>query len=451
MTVFAQRIIENATEIEKRITDFADFRPRYCDILEGYSRLGLRPGSAILLCAPNSAEFLLHWIAILACGCVPCAAPPSLKIAQVNAMQTALDIAAIASPQASARQLNSTRLEKIGSLGVAVIADVAPAYDPFDVLILTTGTSGAQTACVHTVETLAWNATSTNRTLSITDRDRQLIVLPLFHTYGLVTQSLGTILSGGELVIDGPPFNGNHFARLIERERISVCGVTPTIARDLLEREAQLPLLRSLSIGGDRFAPEDVARLLEKPFINELYITYGLTEAGPRISVLPAHLTSPETFDSVGRPFEGIEIRIEDPDPVGVGQLLVKTPAACRRKVGANADSQPFTADGFLRTGDLFKQDQAGYLRYVSRRADIVIRSGEKLNTRSIDQIVEMHPDVGFARTGEGAESELITRVWARDGQELDLGAIHAFLKSRLRRHEVPDRIVQQSREVFHK
>lgn len=451
MSVFAQRIIENAADIDKRIADFSEFRPRYCDILEGYSRLDLKPGSAILLCAPNSAEFLLHWIAILAVGCVPCAAPPSLKTAQIVALQASLNIAAVAGSPAITRALNTPRIATVGSLGVAPTDNVAPAYEPHDVLILTTGTSGAQSACVHTVDTLAWNATSTNRTLSLTDKDRQLVVLPLFHTYGLVTQSLGTMLGGGELIIDGPPFNDRRFGDLIEREKISVCGITPTIARTLLEKGTRLPNLRSLSIGGDRFAAEDVARLLAKPFIDELYITYGLTEAGPRISVLPAHSAPADVFDSVGRPFDGVEVRIEGPDPDGVGQLLVKTPSACRRKVGENSSGQLFTADGFLKTGDMFTQDRDGYLRYVSRRADIVVRKGEKLNTRSIDKIIEMHPDIGFARTAEGAESELVSRVWARDGKELDLDAIRLFLKSRLRRHEVPDRIVQQSREVFHK
>src|SRR6185503_2376036 len=100
----------------------------------------------------------------------------------------------------------------------------------------------------------------------------------------------------------------------------------------------------------DRVSREEVTSLLSKPFINELYITYGMTEAGPRVSVLPAHNAPVAAYDSVGKPFSGVSTRIENPDVNGVGQLLVKTPSVCRRKVGENIQRQPFTPDGFLET-----------------------------------------------------------------------------------------------------
>ena len=206
-----------------------------------------------------------------------------------------------------------------------------------------------------------------------------------------------------------------------------------------------------MSIGGDRVSAEEVTSLLRKPFIDELYITYGLTEAGPRVSVLPAHIAPVETYDSVGMPFSGVSTRIENPDANGVGQLLVKTPSVCRRRVGGNIPRQPFTADGFLETGDLFTEDAAGYLRYVARKADILVVKGEKLNTRSIDLVAQSHPDVEFARTTAGDTNSLITRLWARDDKVLDLDEIKKFMKSSLRLHEVPDKVIQEAHAVFHK
>jgi len=150
-------------------------------------------------------------------------------------------------------------------------------------------------------------------------------------------------------------------------------------------------------------------------------------------------------------PFSGVSARIELPDADGVGQLLVKTPSVCRRKVGANILRQPFTADGFLETGDLFTRDAAGYLRYVARKADILIVKGEKLNIRSIDQVAELHPDVECARTTAGAMNSLVTRLWAKDDKRLDLEEIQKYLRSSLRLHEVPDKVIQESGSVFHK
>ncbi|PCE33691.1 hypothetical protein BZL54_04085 [Burkholderia ubonensis subsp. mesacidophila] len=444
-------IIDGIDDIARRISDFGDAPPKYELLLKGYANLKLQPGSAVAIIAPNSAEFLFHWVAILANGLVPCAVAPSSKTAFVHALCESLNISAVVGPQVEAARFQAKTRDKIGTFNAAVLAAIAPAYEPFDVLLLTTGTSGSQTACVHSVDTLACNAGMTNRTLNITAADRQLVVLPMYHTYGLVTQSIGAMISGCELKIDGPPFNAKRYAEVIRDERITVSGITPTIARDLLAKDAVLPPLRSLSIGGDRMTREDVASLLGKPFINELYVTYGLTEAGPRVSVLPAHDSSPETYDSVGRAFDGVETKIVAPNAEGVGQLLVKTPSVCRRKVGANIARQPTTDDGFLETGDLFTKDARGYLRYVARKSDILIIKGEKLNARSVDRVAQQHPDIEFARTIEGDENSLVTLVWAKDDKALDLDEIRKFMKASLRLHEVPDRLIQKRPDDFHK
>lgn len=451
MNAAARMIVDSAADLERRVSGIRETSPSYRLILEGYARLALEPGSGILLVAPNSVEFLFHWIAALANGYVPCAAAPSTKTPALRALRHALKMSAIAGPQLQPARLEATPAGTSGGFTVGVWDRVPAPYEPFDVLILTTGTSGSQTACVHTVESLVCNASMTNQALGITAADTQLVVLPLYHTFGLVTQSLGSIISGGTLRIDGPPFNAARFARLIRTEGVTICGITPTIARDLLQREAMLPRLRSLSVGGDRVTAHEVSSLLNKPFINELYITYGLTEAGPRVSVLPAHDAPAWAYDSVGRPFPGVSVRIDTPDADGIGQLVVKTPSRCRRTVGGGGARQPFTPDGWLETGDLFRQDPDGYLRYVSRNADIVIVKGEKLNTRSVDAIAQLHPDVEFARTTAADSEALVTRVWAKDGKVLDLEDIRKLMRLSLRRHEVPDMLIQEREAVFHK
>lgn len=451
MNASASLIIDSTRDLARRVSDFTGTAPDFGQLRDGYARLALAPGSAVLVLAPNSVDFLFHWIAILANGYVPCAIAPSTKASLVTAIRDALDIAAIVGAQLEPALHGATSPTPIGRYQAAVFAGTPAAYEPFDVLMLTTGTSGAQTACVHRLDSLVWNAGRTNERLCITAADRQLVVVPMFHAYGLVTHSIGAIISGCELAIDGPPFNATRFAELVRTERISICGVTPTIARELLRKGAALPTLRSLSIGGDRMLPDEIARLLRGASLDELYVTYGLTEAGPRISVLAAHTAPAHTHDSVGIAFPGITTRIDNPDAAGVGQLLVQTPAACRRRVGKHVARQPFTPDGFLETGDLFTKDAAGYLRYVARASDVLIVKGEKLNVRSIDAVAESHPDVEFARTSPGDAQSLVTRVWARDGRALDLDEIRRFMGRSLRLHELPDTIIQESSSRFHK
>src|ERR1700759_2815326 len=94
----ARLIIDGAGDLVRRISDFQDAPPRYERLFEDYARLALQPGSAILIFAPNSVEFLLHWVAILANACVPCAIAPSSKTALVGALQKSIKIAAFVGP-----------------------------------------------------------------------------------------------------------------------------------------------------------------------------------------------------------------------------------------------------------------------------------------------------------------------------------------------------------------
>ena len=95
MSAAARTIIDNADDLSRRISDFGDTPPKYDQLFEGYARLALQPGSAILIFASNSVEFLFHWIAALANGYVPCAIAPSTKMSLVSALQKSLKIAAI--------------------------------------------------------------------------------------------------------------------------------------------------------------------------------------------------------------------------------------------------------------------------------------------------------------------------------------------------------------------
>src|ERR1051325_9584187 len=144
MSAAARVIIDSAADLAQRISDFGDAPPKYDQLFEGYARLALQPGSAVLIFAPNSLEFLFHWIAALANGYVPCAIAPSTKTALVSALQKSLNIAAIAGPRLDPARYQAKRFERIGTFDVVVCDRTPPSYQPFDVLILTTGTSGSQ-------------------------------------------------------------------------------------------------------------------------------------------------------------------------------------------------------------------------------------------------------------------------------------------------------------------
>src|SRR5687767_1687859 len=98
LSAAARTIIDSVADLPRRISDFGDASPKYDELFEGYARLALQPGSAVLILAPNSCEFLFHWIAVLANGYVPCAIAPSTKTSLVRVLQKSLRIEAIAGP-----------------------------------------------------------------------------------------------------------------------------------------------------------------------------------------------------------------------------------------------------------------------------------------------------------------------------------------------------------------
>ena len=141
MNAAASAVIDSASELARRVSDFGDASPQYHPLFEGYARLALQPGSAVLIVAPNSVEFLFHWIAVVANGYVPCAIAPSTKTSLVRALQKSLRIAAIAGPQLDPARYEAKQSARIGAFDVIVCDRTPPPYEPFDVLILTTGTS----------------------------------------------------------------------------------------------------------------------------------------------------------------------------------------------------------------------------------------------------------------------------------------------------------------------
>ena len=121
MSSAAALVIDSARDLHKRVSDFGDNTPDYQLLLAGYSRLSLPPGSAVLLLATNSFEFLLHFIAVLANGLVPVAVSPSTKSALINVLVKSLQISAIAGPRIEPTRHGGRAYTPIGTYHVGIL------------------------------------------------------------------------------------------------------------------------------------------------------------------------------------------------------------------------------------------------------------------------------------------------------------------------------------------
>jgi acyl-CoA synthetase (AMP-forming)/AMP-acid ligase II len=358
--------------------------------------LGLPPGALVLLGMSNSLAFLTCWFAVVLSGGVPLAVSPATPTARLVRLAELLDARALLTARAELGAQPLRRTARVGPVRALVLpADGPSPYRPGQALLLTSGTSGMYTACVHEVTSLLRNARRHAAAVRLTGADTVLVNLPMYYSYAVVAQALAALETGARLVVSGPPFVPSAYRAALTARGVTSSSITPTIARQLLATDDRLPAgLRMLGVGGDRLAAEEVGGLLRR-HAGELYVTYGLTEAGPRVSTLDAHAEPAHRHASVGRPMAGVRTHLRPaPDaPAGVGELVVESDTVLVRKVGP-VRRQPLLAPGRIATADLFHIDGDGYHFFRSRLSDFATINGEKVSFDSVRQAVTGIPGV---------------------------------------------------------
>ncbi|MDG5803776.1 class I adenylate-forming enzyme family protein [Streptomyces ossamyceticus] len=369
-------------------------------VVEEIHRLGVEPGTPVMVAMPNGAPFVTVVCALLVRGAVPVLLPPSAPPSRVERMARALGADALIAARVPPAPHAGPPPRTLG--GFARFARLSGVdtiqYRPGEIILLTSGTSGVFSGCLHRVDSLLRNAGRHARAIGQSAADSVLISLPMHYSYAFVAQLLATLATGGRAVIAGPPFTPAHYHRTIQEHGVTVSSLTPTMVESWLRAGERLPApLRRLTVGGDAFAASSVADLLKHNAGLELYLTYGLTEAGPRVSTLAAHLEPPCRYASVGLPLPGVQVRLRTADAEdSVGELIVETDTGMLRRVGRRDEpelpvSGPTTS---ISTGDLFEKDDEGYLYFRSRRPSYVISRGEKVSLKSVCALAETVPGV---------------------------------------------------------
>jgi acyl-CoA synthetase (AMP-forming)/AMP-acid ligase II len=412
-------------------------------IAHRWGELGLRPGDLVLLCLPNGIALLEQFFGALHAGLVPALVAPNTPSTRVRELARVLRARAVAAPRLNPAAVGTQRRETIGTLEAGLLGDQAPSLTrPGEVVILTSGTSGFASGCVFGIDQLLLNAERHADSIGQRPDDTVLVNLPLYYSFALVAQTLATFLRGGRLVLDGPPFHAARYARTISQFGITISSLTPILVRALLQGDAALAAgPRVLSIGGDSLAREDVARLLQRRPGKELYLTYGLTQAGPRVSTLAAHAEPAHRHASLGRPLAGTTVSLLPIDgDAGMKELQVSSATVMRRRIGlveGRQSQNPF-APGTVATGDVFEEDADGYLYFRGRLSDFVVRKGEKICLAAVRRVANQLPHVVHART------HIIRSETGDQDYELTLhlsAPVNGFadlLRRKLRRSEMP-------------
>ncbi|MFJ4274279.1 class I adenylate-forming enzyme family protein [Streptomyces coelicoflavus] len=380
-------------------------------VVDAVAGLNLPPGSPALITMPNGRAALAAFFGTLLAGLVPVLLPPASGAARIAAVRRRLGGAALIAPRIDPARHGATDVRPLdGRCEAALLGDgTHQRYRPGEAVLMTSGTSGIASGCLHGVDALLRNAERHATAIGQRADDTVLVSLPLHYSYGLVAQALAAFVRGSRLVVSGPPFTPRSFADTVRDHDVTVSALTPGTAVRLAEtpRACQAPL-RVLTVGGDALDPSHVGSLLAGG-LRELYLTYGLSEAGPRVTTLAAHREPEHRWSSVGVPLPGVRTYLRDPAGDGPGaELVVESDTVLRRRLPGGAP----TVAGTVATGDRFAIDPDGYHFFLGRSGDSVVIGGEKIWLPSVRRIAAGVPGV----------RRVTTTVYRDDHNELRYG-----------------------------
>jgi long-chain acyl-CoA synthetase len=324
------------------------------------------------------------------------------------------------------------------------------AADPDDVAVLlyTSGTTGAPKGVPLTHRNLLSNAHSLSRRLRGSSEDSLLAVLPLFHAFGLTGELIGPLLVGAEVIYSR--FTPDRVAAQMAAWGVSVFIAVPSMYRLLIRRKVPAGPLRQLRLaisGGDAL-PASVRDAYREKFGRELLEGYGLTETSPVISVNTPEENRPGT---VGRVLPGVEIRIQRPDGVALaageqGEIQVRGPNVMRGYYHRPEETQAaFTPDGWFRTGDLGWLDADRYLTISGRIKELIVRDGEKIMPREVEEVLERHPkvfDAAVIGEPDGPRGEAVVAYVTPAEQVPTAEELRDFCRACLADFKIPRRFV---------
>ena len=319
-------------------------------------------------------------------------------------------------------------------------------------LMYTSGTTGRPKGVLHTHASLLAGGWTPTLAHELTPDDRAYCVLPIYHINGLCVTIMAPLVSGGSVTVC-ERFSAARFWQQCSEFEVSWFSAVPTIFSYLLHGEAEpdSTLRQRIRFGrsaSSALAP-DVQCAFESRFGIPIIETMGLTEAAAQILSNPMPPGN-RKLGSPGIPF-GNSVSILSPDLVPLppgreGEIAVRGPNVMRGYFRDSvATSESRTKDGWLRTGDLGALDDDGYVFVTGRLKELIIKGGENIAPREIDEALYAHPEVveaaAFPRSCERYGERVEAAVKLRSGASISPGQLIDACKERLGEFKSPDRI----------
>lgn len=463
----------------------------------GLLALGMRPGDRIGIWSPNCAEWTIVQFATARAGMILVNINPAYRTSELEytlrkvgvrtlvcaaSFKTSDYIAMVeeltATGTRSADDVTTDRLSdlshiiKIGGEGrpgwldfgevvarrtdatdkeLAAIGSRLKASDPINIQF-TSGTTGLPKGATLSHGNILNNAYFTGRAMGLRPGDRLCIPVPLYHCFGMVLSNLACLVHGATMVYPSASFEPLAVLETVEAERCTALHGVPTmfIAESSHPNFDRIDLssLRTGLMAGSPCPVEVMRKVMDRMHMREVGIAYGMTETSPVSFQTAIDDQIERRVSTIGRVQPHLEVKIVDP---ATGQIVPRnTPGElCTRGYSVMLgywDDAEKTAevitDGWMHSGDLAVIDEAGYARIVGRIKDMIIRGGENIYPREIEEYLYTHPSVEDAQVVGVPDpkfgEEVLACIKLRAGATAETDEILAFCRGRIAHYKVP-------------
>ena len=477
---------------------YAEFQVKVERMAAGLLQLGIKPGDRVGMWGPNSYEWIVTQFATAKMGAIMVCINPAYQLHELEYVLNKVECRVLVTAESfksshylemlqtlapelatgNAEQLSLSKLPFLqciirmgnditaGMLNFEAVSNRGDkaAYDELQALSIklqpddpiniqfTSGTTGKPKGAILTHCNILNNGYLAANAMQLTDQDRLCAPVPLYHCFGMVLTNLACITKGATIIYPSASFDPLITLQTVAEERCTALHGVPTMFIAELDHprvaEFDLSTLRTGLIGGSPCPVEVMKRIINDMHMRDVLIIYGQTETSPI-----NHITLPEDpidkrVNTVGRAAAHLQIKLIDDQgrvvAVGEkGEICIRGYSVMQSYWGDEEKTrETIDTAGWLHSGDIGTMSDDGYVTIVGRIKDLVIRGGENIYPREVEEFLYQHPNVlevqVFGVPDNKMGEELCAWIKLHDGKKITAEEIKAFCKGKIAHYKIP-------------
>lgn len=482
----AQKWPENLALVSRhqeiRMT-WAEFNAEVDNIATGLLQHGVKKGDRVGIWAPNCAEWAIVQFATAKIGAILVNINPAYRLSEVEYALNKVECSALVTASqfkssnyiAMLNELGDERLPHL-KLKIALGEEEHPGFVPWQALNIpantgqlakiaatldksdpiniqfTSGTTGFPKGATLSHENILNNGHFTAQTVRYNENDRICIPVPLYHCFGMVLGNLCAVASGAAMIYPDEAFDPQKVLEAVEAEQCTSLYGVPTMFIAVLNHPElanfNVSTLRTGIMAGSACPVTTMRAVMDKLNMTQVTIGYGMTETSPLTTQTATDDPITEKVETVGRVHPHAEAKIIGANgetlPYGEqGEYCSRGYAVMRGYWGDDEKTrESIDEDGWMHSGDLATMDDNGYIRITGRIKDMIIRGGENIYPREIEEFLLTHPDISdvqvFGVSDEKYGEEVCAWMICHGGKSLSLEEIKEFCKGKIAHYKVP-------------